>query len=183
MGYYLKFDAQFIRYSGHVTVRHDSLQRYKLFIQSMRLGQPRKPTNSYPVSNGNIAVGVKLPAHEANHSPQTREDVKNAWNCTSNPHYVFTHNRDIFPSYPHTTQFLCSGRLIINAHVLYVTLVFIAVYTTARHWYTSWGNLNPFNRRQHYFLKINFNIILVSTYDLPNRSLPLCLPTAITISL
>jgi len=33
--------------------------------------------------------GIKRPGREAVHSPQCSADVKNAWNCSTTPQYVF----------------------------------------------------------------------------------------------
>jgi hypothetical protein len=36
-----------------------------------------------------LSLGVKRPGSEADHSPSTRAEVKNAWSYTSTPQYVF----------------------------------------------------------------------------------------------
>jgi hypothetical protein len=38
---------------------------------------------------GTPFLGVKRPGHEADHSPPSSADVKNAWSYTSTPQYVF----------------------------------------------------------------------------------------------
>jgi hypothetical protein len=38
---------------------------------------------------GDLSQGVKGPGCKANHSPQTSAKVKNAWNYTSAPPYIF----------------------------------------------------------------------------------------------
>jgi hypothetical protein len=38
---------------------------------------------------GALSLGVKRPEHEADHSPQSSAEVKNAWNYTSTPQCVF----------------------------------------------------------------------------------------------
>jgi len=37
-----------------------------------------------------LKPGVKRPGREADHSPPSSAEVKNAWSCTSTPPYVFT---------------------------------------------------------------------------------------------
>jgi len=44
---------------------------------------------SYPVDTGNSFPGSKALGHETNHSPLTSAQVKNAWNHSSTPPYVF----------------------------------------------------------------------------------------------
>jgi hypothetical protein len=39
---------------------------------------------------GAITPGIKRPVHEADHSPPSSAEVKNAWGYTSTPQYVFT---------------------------------------------------------------------------------------------
>jgi len=43
---------------------------------------------SYPVSTGGSFQGVKGAEHEANHSPPSNAEAKNAWSYTSTPQYV-----------------------------------------------------------------------------------------------
>jgi len=38
---------------------------------------------------GALFLGVKRPGHEADHSPPSSAEVKNAWSYTSTPQYVF----------------------------------------------------------------------------------------------
>jgi hypothetical protein len=38
---------------------------------------------------GALSLGVKLPGREADHSPPSSAEVKNAWSYTSTPQYVF----------------------------------------------------------------------------------------------
>jgi hypothetical protein len=38
---------------------------------------------------GALSMGVKRPEHEADHSPSSSAEVKNAWSYTSTPRYVF----------------------------------------------------------------------------------------------
>jgi hypothetical protein len=42
----------------------------------------------YPMGTG-VSLGVKLPGREANYSPPSSAEVKNAWSYTSTPPYVF----------------------------------------------------------------------------------------------
>jgi len=36
-----------------------------------------------------LSLGVKQPGHEADHSPPSSAEIKNAWSCTSTPPYIF----------------------------------------------------------------------------------------------
>jgi hypothetical protein len=45
---------------------------------------------SYPMGTWIFSLGVKRPGREADHSPQSSAQVKNAWSYTLNPQYVFT---------------------------------------------------------------------------------------------
>jgi hypothetical protein len=45
---------------------------------------------SYPMSTRGSFPWIKRPGHEADHSPQSSAEVKNAWSYTSTPQYVFT---------------------------------------------------------------------------------------------
>jgi hypothetical protein len=38
---------------------------------------------------GALSPGVKGPEHEADHSPPSNTEVKNAWSYTSTPSYIF----------------------------------------------------------------------------------------------
>jgi hypothetical protein len=40
---------------------------------------------SYSKGTGDLSLGVKRPGREADHSPPSSAEVKNAWNCTSTP--------------------------------------------------------------------------------------------------
>jgi hypothetical protein len=46
---------------------------------------------SYPMGTGGgaLSLGVKRPGREADHSPPSSSDVKNAWSYTSTPQYCF----------------------------------------------------------------------------------------------
>jgi hypothetical protein len=44
---------------------------------------------SYPMNTGVISQGLKRPRREADHSPPSSAEVKNAWSCTSTHQYVF----------------------------------------------------------------------------------------------
>jgi hypothetical protein len=48
---------------------------------------PTQPPNSWVP--GVLSLGVKRPDREADHSPPSSTDVKNAWSYTSTPQYVF----------------------------------------------------------------------------------------------
>jgi len=39
--------------------------------------------------SGNLSLEVKRPERESDHPPPSSVEVKNAWNCTSIPPYVF----------------------------------------------------------------------------------------------
>jgi hypothetical protein len=47
----------------------------------------QRPIKTVPVA---FPPGIKRPGREANHSPPSSAEVKNAWNYTSTPKYVFT---------------------------------------------------------------------------------------------
>jgi hypothetical protein len=40
---------------------------------------------SYPMDTRGLSLGVKRPGREADHSPTSSAEVKNAWSCTSTP--------------------------------------------------------------------------------------------------
>jgi hypothetical protein len=46
------------------------------------LGPTQPPIQWVP---GALSLGVKWPGHEADHSPPSSAEVKNAWSCTSTP--------------------------------------------------------------------------------------------------
>jgi hypothetical protein len=46
-------------------------------------------TASYPMGTRDSFSGVKRPGREANHSPPSSAEFKNAWSYTSTPQYVF----------------------------------------------------------------------------------------------
>jgi hypothetical protein len=43
---------------------------------------------SYPTVPGNLSLGVKRPGREADHSPPSSAEVKNAWSCAFTPQYL-----------------------------------------------------------------------------------------------
>jgi hypothetical protein len=56
---------------------------------------------------GALSLGVKWPGREADHSPPSSAEIKNAWSYTSTPQYVFmawylVKHRDNFTFYIHT---------------------------------------------------------------------------------
>jgi hypothetical protein len=56
---------------------------------------------SYPMGTWALSLGVKRPGREADHSPPSSAEVKNAWSYTSIPQYVFmawclVKHRDVF---------------------------------------------------------------------------------------
>jgi hypothetical protein len=59
-----------------------------LFTTASRtaLGPTQPPIQWVP---GFLSLGVKRPGREADHSPPSSADVKNAWSYTSTPQYVF----------------------------------------------------------------------------------------------
>jgi hypothetical protein len=70
---------------------------------------------------GALALGVKRPGNEADHSPPSSAEVKNEWSCTSTPQYVFmawclVKNRDF-------TFFIITNRYIY----LYYTFIFLSL--------------------------------------------------------
>jgi hypothetical protein len=56
------------------------------FVYIMALWPTQPPTQWIP---GALSLGVKRPGGEANHSPPSSAEVKNAWSYTSTPQYVF----------------------------------------------------------------------------------------------
>jgi hypothetical protein len=63
---------------------------------------------------GALSSGVKQPGHEADHTPPSSADVKNARNYTSTPQYAFVawcsvkkKNRDNFTFYNNVTEISC----------------------------------------------------------------------------
>jgi hypothetical protein len=59
-----------------------------LFITASRtaLGPTQPPIQWVP---GTLSLGIKRPGREADHSPPSSAEVKNAWSCTSTPQYAF----------------------------------------------------------------------------------------------
>jgi hypothetical protein len=59
-----------------------------LFTTASRtaLGTTKPPIQWVP---GALSLGVKRPGREADHSPPSSAEVKNAWSCISTPQYVF----------------------------------------------------------------------------------------------
>jgi hypothetical protein len=60
-----------------------------------------------------LSLGVKRPGREADHSPPSSAEVKNAWSYTSTPQYVFmawclVKHRDAFLSYQICRLYRCS---------------------------------------------------------------------------
>jgi hypothetical protein len=51
------------------------------------MGVVRHPA-SYPMGTRDFSLGVKRPGREADHSPSSSAEVKNAWNYISTPQYV-----------------------------------------------------------------------------------------------
>jgi hypothetical protein len=62
--------------------------RVFLFTTASRpaLGPTQPPIQWIP---GALSLGVKLTRREADHSPPSSVEVKNAWSYTSTPQYVF----------------------------------------------------------------------------------------------
>jgi hypothetical protein len=54
------------------------------FHHCVQNGSGAQPA-SYPMGNRAISLGLKRPGHEADHSPPSSADVKNAWSYTSTP--------------------------------------------------------------------------------------------------
>jgi hypothetical protein len=70
-------------------------------VSRTALGPTQHPIQRVP---GVVSVGIKRPAREADHSPPSSAEVKNAWSYTSTPQYVFmtwylVKNRDNFTFY------------------------------------------------------------------------------------
>jgi hypothetical protein len=55
-------------------------------VSRTALGPTQPPIKWVP---GTLSLGVKRPGHEADHSPPSSAEVKNAWSYTSTPQYVF----------------------------------------------------------------------------------------------
>jgi hypothetical protein len=47
------------------------------------------PPTSYPMGTGALSLGMKRPGREADDSPPSSAEIKNAWSYTSTPPYVF----------------------------------------------------------------------------------------------
>jgi hypothetical protein len=54
----------------------------------VNVGVVRRPASS-PMGTREFFSGVKRPGREADHSPPSSAEVKNAWSYTSTPQYVF----------------------------------------------------------------------------------------------
>jgi hypothetical protein len=71
--------------------RFDSRRGLGIFLFDIMsrpaLGPAQPPIQSVP---GVLSLGVKLPGREADHSPPSSTEVKNAWIYNSTPQYVFT---------------------------------------------------------------------------------------------
>jgi hypothetical protein len=65
----------------------DRVQKF-LLLHIVQTGSGVHPT-SYKMGTGGSFPGVKLQGREADHSPPTSAEVKNMWNYTSTPLYVF----------------------------------------------------------------------------------------------
>jgi hypothetical protein len=70
--------------------RYDSRRGLGIFLfttaSRTALGPTQPPMQWVP---GALSLGVKRPGREADHSPLSSAEVKNAWSCTSTPQYVF----------------------------------------------------------------------------------------------
>jgi hypothetical protein len=69
--------VRFPAWAGNFPLRHH--------VQTGYGAQPA----SYPMGTGVSFSGVKRPGCEADHSPPSSAEVKNAWSYTSTPQYVF----------------------------------------------------------------------------------------------
>jgi hypothetical protein len=61
-----------------------------IFLFATASGPALRPTQP-PIQRvpGALFPGIKRPGREADHSPPSSADVKNAWNYTSTPPYAF----------------------------------------------------------------------------------------------
>jgi hypothetical protein len=55
-------------------------------VSRTALGPTKPPIQWVP---GTLSLGLRLPGREANHSPPSNVEVKNAWSYTSIPQYAF----------------------------------------------------------------------------------------------
>jgi len=62
-----------------------------MFLFATSVSRPAPGPNQPPIPwvPGAPSLGVKRWRREANHSPPTGAEIKNAWSCTSTPQYVF----------------------------------------------------------------------------------------------
>jgi hypothetical protein len=71
-------------------LRFDSRRGLGIFLfttaSRTALGPSQPPIQWVP---GTLSLGVKRQGHEADHSPPSSAEVKNAWSYTSTPQYVF----------------------------------------------------------------------------------------------
>jgi hypothetical protein len=68
----------------------DSRRGLRIFlfttVSRTALGPTQPPIQRVP---GTVSLGVKRPGREADHTPPSSAEVKNAWSYTSTPQYVF----------------------------------------------------------------------------------------------
>jgi hypothetical protein len=91
-----------------------------LFTTASRtaLGPIQPPIQWIP---GALSLGIKWPWREADHSPPSSAEVKNAWSCTSNPQYVFM----AWCLVKHRDNFTCITICIICNEFLIDTTYFV----------------------------------------------------------
>jgi hypothetical protein len=68
----------------------DSRRELGIFLFTTASGTALGPTQP-PIQwvTGAVSLGVKRPGREADHSPPSSAEIKNAWNYTSTPQYAF----------------------------------------------------------------------------------------------
>jgi hypothetical protein len=54
----------------------------------VQIGSGAQPV-SYPMGTGALSLGLKRPGREADHSPTSSAEIKNAWSYTALPQHAF----------------------------------------------------------------------------------------------
>jgi hypothetical protein len=82
--------GKFLDYLIHVNLLNDSWRGPGIFFFSTASRTALAPTQP-PIQwvRGALSLGVKRPGREADHSPPSSAEVRNAWNYTFTPQYAF----------------------------------------------------------------------------------------------